>query len=56
MAALKLKPTPQDVVAARLADGHYDRLLEDFQAKIDEATAALRRVHEAMKAENTLRS
>ena len=56
MAALKFKPTSQDVVAARLTDGHYDRLLEDFQVKIDEATEALRRVHEAMRAENTLRS
>ena len=56
MAALKLKPTEHDVVEARLADGTYDRLLADFQEKIDEATAALRRVHEAMKAENTLRS
>ncbi len=56
MAALRLKPTAQDVVEARLADGSYDRLLADFQVKIDEATDALRRMHEAMRAENTLRS
>ncbi|MBW8812106.1 MAG: hypothetical protein JF588_01660 [Caulobacterales bacterium] len=56
MAAAKRKTeTPADV-AAKLADGHYDRLLEDFQAKLDAATEALRRVHEAMRAENTLRS
>lgn len=56
MATLKLKPTQQDIVQARLADGHYDRILEDFQEKLDEATAALRRVHAAMRAENTPRS
>lgn len=56
MASLKLKPTKQDIVEAKLADGSYDRLLADFQVKIDEATAALRRMHEAMRAENTLRS
>lgn len=56
MAGLKLKPTEQDLVEAKLADGAYDRLLADFQAKIDEATLALRRMHEAMRAENTLRS
>ena len=56
MAALKLKPTEQDLVQARLADGHYDRLLEEFRDKLDAATAALRRCHEAMRATNTLRS
>jgi hypothetical protein len=56
MANLKLKPIEQDLVHAKLEDGHYDRLLAEFQVKLDEATAALRRVHEAMRAENTLRS
>ena len=56
MAALKLKPTEQDVVEAKLADGHYDRVLAEFQEKLDDAMAALRRCHEAMRAENTLRS
>ncbi len=56
MAASKRKPDERDIVEARLEDGHYDRLLAEFQAKLDEATAALRRCHEAMRAENTLRS
>lgn len=41
---------------SRLLDGHYDRLIADFEVKLDAATEALRRLHEAMKAENTLRS
>ena len=56
MAAAKRKPETRDDVEAKLLDGHYDRLLADFQEKLDAATEALRRVHEAMKAENTLRS
>ena len=56
MATLKLKPTEQDVVKSKLMDGHYDKLLEEFQAKLDDATAALKRCHEAMRAANTLRS
>jgi len=56
MPALKLKPTEQDIVEARLVDGHYDRVLAEFQEKLDEATEALRRCYEAMRAENTLRS
>jgi hypothetical protein len=43
-------------VEARLMDGHYDRLLAEFQEKLDAATAELRRAYLAMKAENTLRS
>jgi hypothetical protein len=53
----KPDPTPDaESVEARLLDGHYDRLLETFQATLREAAATLRRAHEAMKAENTLRS
>jgi hypothetical protein len=37
-------------------DGAYDRQLAVFEAKIEEATALLRRVHAMMKAENTLQS
>ena len=43
----------QDVVT-KLMDGHYDRLLEAFEQQLEEATAALRRAHAAMRAENTL--
>ncbi len=50
MAASKRKPDERDIVEARLEDGHYDRLLAEFQAKLDEATAALRRCHDAMRA------
>lgn len=56
MAAPKRKPIERETVEAKLADGHYDRVLAEFQEKLDEATAALRRCHEAMRAENTLRS
>lgn len=56
MAKLKLKPVEQDLVQAKLMDGHYDKLLEEFQTKLDDATAALKRCHEAMRAANTLRS
>ena len=45
-----------EVVERKLADGTYDRALAEFEAQIEEAAAALRRAHEAMKAENTLRS
>lgn len=56
MAAAKRKRDGLQAVEEKLLDGTYDRALEDFQARIDEAAATLRRAHEAMKAENTLRS
>ena len=56
MAATKRKPVEADDVVVKLMDGHYDRVLADFQDQLDEATAALRRCYEAMRAENTLRS
>lgn len=56
MAASNPKPDVMDAVEKKLRDGTYDRALEDFQAQMDEAAATLRRYHEAMKAENTLRS
>jgi hypothetical protein len=46
----------QDPVVVRLENGHYDRELAEFRAKIEEATDALRRLHDAMREENTLRS
>lgn len=45
-----------DETIAKLMDGHYDRLLAEFEAQLEEAAATLRRTLEAMKAENTLRS
>jgi hypothetical protein len=54
--ANKRKPAEQPTVEEKLLDGTYDRALEAFQAQIDEAAAALRRVYAAMRAENTLRS
>ena len=56
MPAAKRKPETREDVEAKLLEGHYDRLLADFQEKLETATEALRRVHEAMKAENTPRS
>ncbi len=56
MAATKPKPVDGASVEEKLENGHYDRLLADFEAQIDEAAATLRRAYEAMKAENTLRS
>jgi hypothetical protein len=56
MSTLKFKPIEQDLVQSRLMDGHYDQLLAEFQVKLDEATEALKRCHEAMRAANTLRS
>ena len=56
MAGSKRKPKMRETVEARLADGHYDRVLADFQVKLHEATAALRRCHAAMRAQNTPRS
>ncbi|WP_293385207.1 hypothetical protein [Phenylobacterium sp. SCN 70-31] len=51
------KPVPAaDPVVEKLMDGHYDRQLAAFEARIEEAAATLRRAHAAMKAENTLRS
>ncbi len=52
----KLKPTDDADVVAKLMDGHYDRMLEQFEQQLEEAAAALRRCHAAMAAENTLRS
>ncbi|WP_293678312.1 hypothetical protein [uncultured Phenylobacterium sp.] len=54
MAANKPKTDDETDVVTRLMDGHYDRLLADFEAQLEEATAALRRCHAAMRAENTL--
>jgi len=45
-----------DPVVVRLENGHYDRELAEFRAKIEEATDTLRRLHDAMREENTLRS
>jgi hypothetical protein len=56
MTAARRKPMQIKTVERKLLDGTYDRQLEDFQLQIDEAAAALRRVHAAMRAENTLRS
>lgn len=56
MALAKPKTAPTRSVEDKLMSGHYDRLLEGFQAQIDDATATLRRAHAAMRAENTLRS
>jgi hypothetical protein len=52
--AAKRKPTETEEIVTKLMDGHYDVLLARFEAQIEEATAALRRAHEAMRAENTL--
>ena len=56
MAAAKPKPVDVRSVEDKLMDGHYDRVLADFEAQLEEAAATLRRAYEAMKAENTLRS
>jgi hypothetical protein len=56
MTTARRKPIGVKSVERKLVDGTYDRQLEAFQAQIDEAAAALRRVHAAMRAENTLRS
>lgn len=56
MAAARKSSIEAPSVEERLMDGHYDRLLESFQQQIEEAAAMLRRVHAAMRAENTLRS
>ena len=56
MALAKPKTPLTWSVEDRLMSGHYDRLLEGFQAQIDDATEILRRAHAAMRAENTLRS
>jgi uncharacterized ferredoxin-like protein len=54
--AAKRKPTEtdDDDVVTKLMDGHYDVLLARFEEQLAEATAALRRAHAAMRAENTL--
>jgi len=46
----------EDPVVVRLENGHYDRELAEFRARLEEATEALRRMYEAMREENTLRS
>jgi len=56
MAAAKRKPVDVESVEAKLMNGHYDRMLADFEAQLEDAAATLRRAYEAMKAENTLRS
>lgn len=56
MATSKRTTDTRDPVVARLEDGHYDRLLAEFDLQLQEAAAVLRRAYEAMKAENTLRS
>jgi hypothetical protein len=56
MPATKPKPIDARSVEEKLMDGHYDRMLEDFEAQLEEAAATLRRAYAAMKAENTLRS
>lgn len=55
MAATKKQQTADDTLG-KLMDGHYDRVLAEFEAQLEEAAATLRRALEAMKAENTLRS
>jgi hypothetical protein len=59
MSAPKRKPDATEplslaIVEEKLMNGHYDRLLDEFQAQLDAATAELRRCYAAMKAENTL--
>ena len=56
MAATKRKTEETTEVVEKLMDGHYDRLLARFEEQLEDATAALRRCHAAMAAENTLRS
>jgi hypothetical protein len=56
MSAAKRKPVDIESVEDKLLDGTYDRALYDFQVQIDQATAVLRRVLAAMRAENTLHS
>ena len=56
MAAAKPKPIGAESVEAKLMDGHYDRVLAEFEVQLEEAAATLRRAYAAMKAENTLRS
>ena len=52
--AAKRKPIETNEFVTKLMDGHYDVLLARFEEQLEEATAALRRAHAAMKAENTL--
>ena len=56
MAASTRKSETDDQVVEKLIDGTYDRMLETFEAQMEEAAATLRRALAAMKAENTLRS
>jgi hypothetical protein len=54
MAAARRKTGSTDPVVRKLQDGHYDRELADWQAKLEAAAAVLRQAHAAMKAENKL--
>ena len=56
MASPRRATREQDPVVVKLETGHYDRELAEFRARLDEATEALRRLHAAMRDENTLRS
>ena len=56
MGAVKRRSETRDEVVEKLLDGHYDRVLEGFEAQIDAAADTLRRALAAMKAENTLQS
>ena len=56
MPAARRAVREEDPVVVRLENGHYDRELAEFRARLDEATEALRRMYEAMREENTLRS
>lgn len=56
MPATKPKAVDALSVEDKLMNGHYDRMLADFEAQIEAAAAELRRAYEAMKAESTLRS
>lgn len=56
MAAAKKQIVPVEDTVEKLMDGHYDRMLADFEAQLEEAAAALRRAYAAMRAENTLHS
>lgn len=56
MASARRAVCEEDPVVVRLETGHYDRELAEFRARLDEATQALRRLYDAMREENTLRS
>lgn len=56
MASAKRATRKEDPVVVKLENGHYDRELAAFRAKLEEATDSLRRIHAQMREENTLRS